>query len=69
MKDEGKDIYDIKKAEEVLQESYMMIPDSRNRFQKSLDVRQHLPPTHPTPCAPLHAPPSNTLTLTLNPRT
>ena len=28
----------IKKAEEVLQESYMMIPDSKNRFQKSLEV-------------------------------
>merc|ERR1719502_241629 len=37
MKDAGKDIYDIKKAEEVLQESYMMIPDSKNRFHKSLD--------------------------------
>mmetsp|Transcript_17775 Transcript_17775/g.41670 ORF Transcript_17775/g.41670 Transcript_17775/m.41670 type:complete len:158 (-) Transcript_17775:443-916(-) len=43
MKDEGKDIYDIKKAEEVLQESYMMIPDSKNRFQKSLeDLLDHV---------------------------
>mmetsp|Transcript_22939 Transcript_22939/g.40975 ORF Transcript_22939/g.40975 Transcript_22939/m.40975 type:complete len:143 (-) Transcript_22939:98-526(-) len=43
MKDEGKDIHDIKKAEEVLQESYMMIPDSKNRFQKSLeDLLDHV---------------------------
>mmetsp|Transcript_48217 Transcript_48217/g.134863 ORF Transcript_48217/g.134863 Transcript_48217/m.134863 type:complete len:113 (-) Transcript_48217:805-1143(-) len=33
----------IKKAEEVLQESYMMIPDSKNRFQKSLeDLLDHV---------------------------
>ena len=34
---EGKDGYDTKQAKEVLQESYMMIPDSKNRFQKSLE--------------------------------
>ena len=63
MKDDGKDAYDMKQAQECLQEvimsylhlacfyfgkhhfsviidasqSYMMIPDSRNRFQKSLE--------------------------------
>ena len=43
MKDEKKDPYDIKKFEEVLGESYMMVPDSENRFQKSLeDLSQFL---------------------------
>eukprot|EP00617_Octactis_speculum_P026571 CAMPEP_0185767776 /NCGR_PEP_ID=MMETSP1174-20130828/45551_1 /TAXON_ID=35687 /ORGANISM="Dictyocha speculum, Strain CCMP1381" /LENGTH=145 /DNA_ID=CAMNT_0028452121 /DNA_START=17 /DNA_END=454 /DNA_ORIENTATION=+ len=38
MKDDDKfDEYDVRKAEEVLGESYMMIPESKNRFQKSLD--------------------------------
>lgn len=32
MRDEKKDEYDIRKQEEVLQESYMMIPDSKNRL-------------------------------------
>ncbi|CAM9696178.1 unnamed protein product [Ascophyllum nodosum] len=36
MRDDGKDSYDIKKQEEVLQESYMMIPDSKNRLAKAL---------------------------------
>lgn len=51
MRDEGKDPYgrstsnttnryysslDIKKQEEVLQESYMMVPDSKGRLEKSI---------------------------------
>ncbi|CAM9989680.1 unnamed protein product [Phaeothamnion confervicola] len=36
MRDDGKDEYDIRKQEEVLQESYMMIPDSKARLQTSL---------------------------------
>ena len=36
MKDEGKDVYDIRKQEEVLQESYMMVPDSKGRFEASI---------------------------------
>ena len=36
MKAENKDSYDIKKFEEVLGESYMMIPDSKSRLQQSL---------------------------------
>lgn len=37
MRDDGKDSYDIKKQEEVLQESYMMVPDSKNRLEKAFD--------------------------------
>eukprot|EP00952_Eustigmatos_sp_NYUAD-ZCMA_P008861 36751-Eustigmatos_ZCMA.PRE.1 len=37
MKEEGRDAYDIKKQEEVLQESYMMIPDSKTRMKASLE--------------------------------
>ena len=37
MRDGGKDPYDIKKQEEVLQESYMMIPDSKARLQAALE--------------------------------
>lgn len=37
MKTAKKDPYDIKKFEEVLGESYMMIPDSKARFQQSLE--------------------------------
>jgi tubulin-specific chaperone A len=37
MKEDKKDAYDIKKFEEVLGESYMMIPDSKARFQTSLE--------------------------------
>lgn len=37
MKADGKDPYDIKKFEEVLGESQMMIPDSQNRLKKSID--------------------------------
>lgn len=36
MKSDGKDPYDIKKFEEVLGESKMMVPDSENRYKKSL---------------------------------
>ena len=37
MKADGKDKYDIKKFAEVLDESLMMIPDSQNRYKKSVD--------------------------------
>ena len=37
MKDDGKDPYDIRKQEEVLAESHMMIPDSKNRLETTLD--------------------------------
>ncbi|CAM9390318.1 unnamed protein product [Ectocarpus sp. 8 AP-2014] len=37
MRDDGKDAYDIRKQEEVLQESYMMIPDSKSRLAKALE--------------------------------
>ena len=41
MKDEKKDSYDIKKFEEVLGESQMMIPDSISRRDKaSVDLRE-----------------------------
>jgi tubulin-specific chaperone A len=36
MRDEGKDVYDIRKQEEVLQESYMMVPDSKARYEASI---------------------------------
>ena len=43
MKDENRDPYDIKKFEEVLGESYMMVPDSEGRLNKSLeDLAQFL---------------------------
>lgn len=37
MKSAKRDPYDIKKFQEVLDESYMMVPDSRNRLQRSLE--------------------------------
>jgi len=37
MRNENRDPYDIKKFEEVLGESVMMVPDSQARFQKSLE--------------------------------
>jgi tubulin-specific chaperone A len=37
MKDQGRDFYDIKKFQEVLDESIMMIPDSKRRFQQALE--------------------------------
>ena len=40
MKDEEKDSYDIKKQEEVLQESYMMIPDSKGRLDTAIEGLQ-----------------------------
>lgn len=36
MRDEGKDEYDIRKQEEVLQESYMMVPDSNARLETAI---------------------------------
>lgn len=30
------DVSDIRKQEEVLQESYMMVPDSKNRLEQSI---------------------------------
>jgi tubulin-specific chaperone A len=37
MENEGKDPYDVKKFKEVLDESLMMIPDSKRRLHISLD--------------------------------
>ena len=37
MKDEGKDPFDIKKQEEVLEESVMMVPDSKRRYGESVE--------------------------------
>lgn len=37
LKEEQRDPYDIKKFEEVLGESYMMVPESEGRLKKSLD--------------------------------
>ena len=43
MKANNRDPYDIKKFEEVLGESYMMIPDSRARLQQTLqDLADYL---------------------------
>ena len=43
MKDEKKDPYDIKKFEEVLGESYMMVPDSKSRLGQALkDLEMYL---------------------------
>mmetsp|Transcript_16623 Transcript_16623/g.16606 ORF Transcript_16623/g.16606 Transcript_16623/m.16606 type:complete len:101 (+) Transcript_16623:161-463(+) len=36
MKEENKNLHDIKKFQEVLGESYMMIPDSKNRSEQAL---------------------------------
>ncbi|PSN42453.1 Tubulin-specific chaperone A [Blattella germanica] len=36
-KDQGKDEHDIKKQEEVLQESLMMVPDCQRRLVKAYD--------------------------------
>ena len=36
MKDQNKNPYDIKKFGEVLEESHMMIPDSKNRLEQAL---------------------------------
>ena len=40
MRDAGKDAHDIRKQEEVLAESFMMIPDSKNRLKASLEELQ-----------------------------
>lgn len=37
MRDEDKDPYDIRKQEEVLQESYMMVPDSKARLEAAIE--------------------------------
>ncbi|KAJ9574530.1 hypothetical protein L9F63_008303 [Diploptera punctata] len=37
LKDQGKDEHDIKKQEEVLQESLMMVPDCQRRLVKAFD--------------------------------
>jgi tubulin-specific chaperone A len=37
MRDEGKDAHDVRKQEEVLAESCMMIPDSKNRLKSALE--------------------------------
>ena len=37
LKEEKRDIYDIKKFEEVLGESYMMVPESEGRLKRSLE--------------------------------
>ena len=36
MRDDKKDEYDIRKQEEVLQESYMMVPDSKRRLETAI---------------------------------
>jgi len=37
MKGSSKDIYDIKQFEKVLDESYMMVPDSERRLKQALE--------------------------------
>ena len=37
MKEENQDQYDIKKFQEVLDESHMMIPESQSRMKKSVE--------------------------------
>eukprot|EP00611_Tribonema_gayanum_P015656 TRINITY_DN27530_c0_g1_i1.p1 TRINITY_DN27530_c0_g1~~TRINITY_DN27530_c0_g1_i1.p1 ORF type:complete len:107 (+),score=38.82 TRINITY_DN27530_c0_g1_i1:94-414(+) len=37
MKEEGRDAYDVRKAEEILAESCMMIPDSKARLQVAVE--------------------------------
>lgn len=44
--DSSKDKYDVKRFEQVLSESYMMVPDSKKRLQYALDdlsdfIRDH----------------------------
>lgn len=41
--DPNKDEYDVKRFQQVLDESYMMVPDSKRRFNESLqDLEQFL---------------------------
>mmetsp|Transcript_33847 Transcript_33847/g.34482 ORF Transcript_33847/g.34482 Transcript_33847/m.34482 type:complete len:117 (+) Transcript_33847:133-483(+) len=43
MRDEGRDPYDIRKQEEVLQESCMMIPDSKRRYEAAIEtLKSHI---------------------------
>lgn len=42
MRDDKKDEYDIRKQEEVLQESYMMVPDSKNRLETAINELEKL---------------------------
>jgi tubulin-specific chaperone A len=48
MRSDGRDPYDIKKFEEVLDESYMMIPDSEDRFQRNVLDLQSFVTKHAT---------------------
>lgn len=41
-KKEGKDEYDIRKQEEVLQESLMMVPDCQRRLAKAIEELQNI---------------------------
>lgn len=47
MKEEGKDFYDIKKFNEVLDESKMMIPDSEARLKKNVEELDILVKAYP----------------------
>lgn len=47
MKEEGKDFYDIKKFNEVLDESKMMIPDSEARLKRNVEELDILVKAHP----------------------
>jgi tubulin-specific chaperone A len=38
MRDDGKDEYDIRKQEEVLAESHMMVPDSKGRLETAVQA-------------------------------
>lgn len=42
MKDQGKDAYDIKKFQEVLDESCMMVPDSEKRRDEALSELEEM---------------------------
>uniref|UniRef100_A0A1Y1LFT0 Tubulin-specific chaperone A n=1 Tax=Photinus pyralis TaxID=7054 RepID=A0A1Y1LFT0_PHOPY len=41
-KQEGKDEYDIRKQEEVLQESLMMVPDCQRRLAKAIEELKNI---------------------------
>lgn len=42
LKQEGKDEYDIRKQEEVLQESLMMVPDCQRKLVKAIDELKNI---------------------------
>ncbi|KAK4883243.1 hypothetical protein RN001_006562 [Aquatica leii] len=42
LKQEGKDEYDIRKQEEVLQESLMMVPDCQRKLSKAIDELKNI---------------------------